>query len=559
MTAADQERLRKVCWDMGTRFPSTFGGDHLALAAVHARMGHLQWHVGTTAVDALKSRIGGNLESAVLVLRLYDITDIDFNGFNARSQWDVGPVGLAGSHFLPVTQPECSLMAELGFRMPDNAFHALVRSNTRFFDRDGPSRRFGLEGLYVARGYERIFPVDNVADAPVYERLSERLDGPSRRDPLAVAVVHSNLDPATDLPGRIGPTIDRLIETWPRFRVEADCFRTGANETLAREGQPLTERAVAHGGALFERLAAHHRDHPFDLVHCHDWHTIPTGLLSVRTLGLPLVLTLHSTEHARSRGGEIDEICRWEQEGVRVASLVIVPHSSTRQQVVTLYGTSPEKVAIIPDVFEAPGGALPDPVREKADWNLDPSAPLVLFAGEISHAGGADLLVEALMVVCKDDLRLQFVFIGEGPLRNELDGRIHAAGLAHRVRFGGRLPADAFERILIGCDFVVIPARTWQDEGLAQLAMSFGKPVLTTHQSHIRCVAHGQNGLVTYDNTGSIVWGIRELLGNPLHGNLLRLLSRQRASHPQSVESVAAEHYLAFERALADARGKADA
>jgi hypothetical protein len=29
---------------------------------------------------------------------------------------------------------------------------------------------------------------------------------------------------------------------------------------------------------------------------------------------------------------------------------------------------------------------------------------------------------------------------------------------------------------------------------------------------------HGRNGLVTYDNPGSLVWGIRELLG-PVYAN----------------------------------------
>jgi glycosyltransferase involved in cell wall biosynthesis len=86
---------------------------------------------------------------------------------------------------------------------------------------------------------------------------------------------------------------------------------------------------------------------------------------------------------------------------------------------------------------------------------------------------------------------------------------------------------------------------------LAQFATSFGKPVLTTVQSHIHCIEHGQDGLVTYDNPGSMVWGIKELLANPLRGNMLRMFARRRATHARSLESVAAEHYIAYERALA--------
>ena len=150
---------------------------------------------------------------------------------------------------------------------------------------------------------------------------------------------------------------------------------------------------------------------------------------------------------------------------------------------------------------------------------------------------------------------MQFVFAGEGPLKDELQGRAWHTGLAHRCRFLGDISADWFERILVASDFVVIPARTWQDEGLAQMVTAYGKPVLTTHQSHIHCIEHGQNGFLTYDNPGSIVWGLKELLANPLQGNMLRSLAKQKAAHTQSLESVAAEHYIAYEKTLANAPG----
>jgi hypothetical protein len=47
---------------------------------------------------------------------------------------------------------------------------------------------------------------------------------------------------------------------------------------------------------------------------------------------------------------------------------------------------------------------------------------------------------------------------------------------------------------------------------------------LVTHQAAQGLVVHGSNGLVTYDNPGSFVWGIRELLG-PLGAELRRHLS----------------------------------
>ena len=144
---------------------------------------------------------------------------------------------------------------------------------------------------------------------------------------------------------------------------------------------------------------------------------------------------------------------------------------------------------------------------------FDPAKPLVLFADDISYESGADILADAIVTVCGGDGSVQFAFAGEGGLRGELQQRFWGAGLGDRCQFLGDVPAERFERLLVATDFLVVPARVRRGEELASLAVSRGKWVLATHQSEIACIVHGQNGLITYDNPGSLVWGIRELLG----------------------------------------------
>ncbi len=555
------DRLREVCWELGTRFPSPFTNDHVVFSVVHPRLGYLHWHMRDASVERLKAERGDAFHGAVPVVRVYDVTDILFDGFNAHAFLDLDAGALSGKHYLPIHDLERVLLAEAGFRLRDGGFHALARSSPVAFDRDRPSGRFSLEGLYVGRDFQRLFPVENVLDAPVYERLNLEVEAPHREGPLSLALVHAGLDPVAELGGRVRPLVDRLEEKLAPFGVRARRFGPADGQPGLDPAMPLGDRVERLGDVLFKEIADSHRTAPIDLVHCHDWHSVPAGVRAATELELPLVLTVHSTEHERSRGTgyehEADAARRWEGAGLEAARLVVAPHSSTRHQLMALYGAPSEKVLLIPDVFEDPQVDLPDPGQRKRDLGLDPDRPLVLFSGEVSHAAGADLLMDAVVTVCKEDAAVQFVLVGEGPLKAELEGRAWQAGIGHRCRFVGGLSADAFEGILMACDFVVIPARTWQDEGLAQMAKAYGKPVLTTHQSHIHCIAHGQNGLVTYDNPGSIIWGIRELMANPLTGNMLRLLARQKAGHTQSVESIAAEHYAAYERLLLDAMGGA--
>ena len=157
------------------------------------------------------------------------------------------------------------------------------------------------------------------------------------------------------------------------------------------------------------------------------------------------------------------------------------------------------------ETYQSPKG----PARR---LGLSDEVPVFLFAGEMSYAAGVHLLTDALITVCQGHQDAQFVFVGGGPLKNDMEAQVSIAGFAHRCRFTGDLPPAEFERFLAACDFVVIPAREGQDSCLSERALSLGKPVLTTHQAQIRGIVHGHNGLVAYDCANSLVWGVRELI-----------------------------------------------
>jgi glycosyltransferase involved in cell wall biosynthesis len=557
----DAAELREVCWQIGTQFPFAFHGDHIAIIPVHPRQAYIRWHVREASVGELREKLDGSLDGARLIVRVYDVTDVIFDGFNAHGFFDIDVDRLFGNHYLEVHRHDRDLMVELGFRRPDGAFHALARSQSMRCDRDRPAGEFRLDGLYVGGNYARVFPVENIMDAPVYERLHSELEALALAPgPLDLALLYTRLDPLCEQGGQLPQLIDTLCDRLRRLDIDLERIdQPGEQPEAVDESFSLATRAERQATQLFDRLAARQRKHPFSLLHAHDWSTIPAALKAREALGLPFVLSLHSTEHERHRGGDLSgdaaAICAWEQRGVEVAELVVVPHSSTRQQVISLYGADPERVTIVTDIFAQHEPSLPDPADAKRQLQLNPDWPLVLYASEISHAAGADLLMDAVINVCREHGTVHFLFAGEGPLRGELEGRAWHAGVGHRCRFLGDVPGHYFETVLLASDFVVIPARTWQDEGLAQMAIAYGKPALITHQSHIGCVTHGENGLITYDNPGSIIWGVKELLANPLRGNMMRVLARQRAGHQPSLETVAAELRLVYGRALTQQEG----
>ena len=503
-----QERLRQIAWEVGHKFPIPPGSDYIALSMINPRLGHVGWNVREVSVEDL--RANELLRDATLTVRVYDVTDIIFDGFNAHMFFDLCISGLSGNYYFRVDRPSRNYLSEVGLRSGDGSFHFLARSNTVFFDRDRPSGNYQTAGLFVGGALNRVFPVENIFDAPVYERMNRELAGIDRKEALSVAVAYIGINGAAGFKSPLGFFIKNFSLIFRKFGGRVQLFTPPVKEAGETVTESLMKEIQAYSEGIFKQMRAIHRKTPFHLVHCHDWHSSAAGLTASRELNLPMILSLHSTEYERTHGDKMNRlssaICEMERAAVQRAALVIAPHSSTRQQVINLYYAAPEKVVIIPDVLiEKRPGVPPDASDVKRGFGLNPDAPMVLFSGEISHAAGADLLVDALPTVCRNHRTAQFVFAGDGPLKGELEARAWHAGIGHRCRFLGDVPRETFEALLNASDFVVIPARTWQDEGLAQMATGRGRPVLTTRQAGIGCVVHGENGLVTFDNPGSIV------------------------------------------------------
>ena len=543
-TSLNPERLRAIAWELGAHYPLPAEADSLALYMVTPQQGHFHWHLAAHSVEARRAEV--SLPHAPLIVRLYDVSDVIFDGFNAHRFFDFEIHALAGNYYFNAPQAGRTYLAEVGLRGHDGDFHALARSRTVRFAGDGPSAEQCIDGLFVDG--KRIVPVESVFDAPLYEAMHARRSSLEQHRTIHVALLFPALHRGTGLHGPLGASFTEFPARLEPFDCHLRLF--GAlNDADGVSSEELLSIVADLKKKTCKKVVAAHRKQPFSVLHCHDWYAVEAAREIGRTLGLPWIFSLHSSEHERSHGHPADElsaaICALEQAGAQEAGLVIVPHEDTRRQVIDLYGAAPEKVVVVADILRSEEPAdTHGTAHIRHRFGIHEDAPVFLFSGEISHATGADLLMEAIPEVCARNGEAIFVFAGGGPLQGELEGRAGHRGVAHRCRFVGDLDSHTFQALLQSVNYVVITARTWQDAGLAQLALDLGKPVLTTHQAGIGCVQHGQNGLVAYDNPGSIVWGLNELLHNNLSGSLLRMRLKDRRQ--PTLESVIVRHALYY-------------
>lgn len=122
--------------------------------------------------------------------------------------------------------------------------------------------------------------------------------------------------------------------------------------------------------------------------------------------------------------------------------------------------------------------------------------PVVISVANLRPMKGHDCLIAALARVRAAGLPCVALFVGDGPLRGDLEARVRAAGLEGRVVFAGARPDVAD---LLAASDVFALASTWEGLPRAILeAMASGLPVVATAVGGIgEVVDEGTTGFLT--------------------------------------------------------------
>ncbi len=91
------------------------------------------------------------------ILRVYDVTDINFNGKNAHSYFDIELKGLASTWYINVGSPDKSWIVDIGIVTKKGSFYLLARSNTIKTPRYGMSDKLDTEWMMPEDDYWKMF------------------------------------------------------------------------------------------------------------------------------------------------------------------------------------------------------------------------------------------------------------------------------------------------------------------------------------------------------------------------------------------------------------------
>ncbi|MFH1824538.1 MAG: DUF4912 domain-containing protein [Candidatus Firestonebacteria bacterium] len=87
------------------------------------------WDVASSDIELMRKKTGSDFNNSKSILRVYDVTNIKFNGKNAHKSFDLVLSGLANNWYINVGEPERSWCVELGILTPSGKFFVYARSN----------------------------------------------------------------------------------------------------------------------------------------------------------------------------------------------------------------------------------------------------------------------------------------------------------------------------------------------------------------------------------------------------------------------------------------------
>jgi glycosyltransferase involved in cell wall biosynthesis len=233
-----------------------------------------------------------------------------------------------------------------------------------------------------------------------------------------------------------------------------------------------------------------------DIIHAHDWLAAYAGRSVAKTFEVPLVTTIHATEHGRNLGlhnrmqTEIHEI---EKNLALEADQVIACSRHMQQEIAGLFGLKAQAIHIIPNGVDPElFASLPDQPAIK----LDQQTPYVFFLGRLVPEKGIKQLINCFPAVLKEVPQARLIIGGCGPEERELVLRAKQLEILEAVQFTGFLRSQERNYAYHKAAVAVFPS-LYEPFGIVALeAMATKTPVIVADVGGLtEIVENGVTGL----------------------------------------------------------------
>jgi len=158
--------------DMSAYWQEQYGDNRIVLMIRDPYWCFAYWDLSEAKQSEIIREIQQSNHQTRLVLRVYDVTDVEFDGSNANDFMDIEISEDATNWYINVKSAARAYCVDLGLRYPDGRFMTIVRSNVITTPRDSVSPVIDEEWMVVDETFDQLY---HTAGAAEFGRSSEAL------------------------------------------------------------------------------------------------------------------------------------------------------------------------------------------------------------------------------------------------------------------------------------------------------------------------------------------------------------------------------------------------
>ncbi len=236
-------------------------------------------------------------------------------------------------------------------------------------------------------------------------------------------------------------------------------------------------------------------DEQVSLIHARSRAPAWSGYYAARASDIPFVTTFHGTY------GHKGKLKRRYNDVMTRGNAVIAISEHIARHIETVYGVKDERVRIVyrgidTELFE-PGSVSSERMIALAQqWRLTEPIPVVMMSGRLTRWKGQQVLIEALAILGRKDIRCLFIGDdqGRGSYRRDLDSLVKKLNLSDIVHFPGHCRDMPAAYML--ADVVVSASTDPEAFGRVMVeAQAMGKPVVVSnHGASAELIVEGETG-----------------------------------------------------------------
>ncbi len=221
----------------------------------------------------------------------------------------------------------------------------------------------------------------------------------------------------------------------------------------------------------------------FDIIHAHDWLSIPAGIEAKKVSNKPLIVQVHATEFDRTGGNNVNQqVYEIEKQGLSMADKIITVSKFTKKKVVRHYHINPEKIEVVYNAIKQEPFISP---KRNFQSLKKGNKKIVLFLGRITLQKGPDYFLRTAKKVLERNSDVFFIVAGSGDMKFQMIEESASLGIADKVLFTDFLRGEDLISAYQSADLFVMPSVS-EPFGLTPLESLLQKtPVLISKQSGV--------------------------------------------------------------------------